>query len=162
MKLSTAQQFLACDVQSVMRSGGRGFYSDRGRPYPNQKRRSEERDRKRTQEEREAAAVGRALAELADQYPRFKESLNQVRFRVLVQVRKPGWKCKEILKHLGDLPISPEEIREETGLDRKSVDDALMLLDRRGRAEQCTRNGGKVVMRSHGRPVEKIYWRGVS
>jgi predicted Rossmann fold nucleotide-binding protein DprA/Smf involved in DNA uptake len=149
----------ANDAPRVMRSGGRGFYSDRGRPYPNQKRRSEERDRKRTQEEREAAAVGRALADLANQFPRFKASLNQVRFQVLVQVRKPEWKCREILKHLGDVPISPEEISEETGLDRKSVDDTLLMLEGKGRAEQCTRNGGKVVMRSHGRPVEKIYWR---
>lgn len=152
----------ASDAPRVMRSGGRGFYSDRGRPYPNRKRRSEERDQHRTPEQIEAAAVGRALAELANQYPRFKESLNQVRFQVLVQVRKPEWKCREILKHVGDVPISPEEISEETGLDRKSVEDTLMRLRGKGQAEQCTRNGGKVVIRSHGRPVEKIYWRRVN
>ena len=160
--ITAATRLQANEAPRVMRSGGRGFYSDRGRPYPNQKRRSEERDQHRTPEEKEAAAVGRALAELASQYPRFKASLNQVRFRVLVQVRKPAWKCREILKHLGDVPISPEEISEETGLDLKSVDDMLLILQSKGQAEPCTRNGGKVVMRSHGRPVEKIYWRRVN
>jgi len=139
------------------RRGGRGFYKDRGLPY---KRKFEERDQCRSLEEREAAALGRALAELARKHPRFKKSLNRVRHHVLVQVRSPKWKRHEISKRLSAEPITVEEIMEETCLDQASILETLTLMMKDQQAEQCTRGGGKVKVRSDGKPAEKVYWRG--
>lgn len=140
------------------RRGGRGFYEDRGLPYNDN--RTEQRDRHRKPEEKEATALGRQLAELASKYPRFKTSLNRVRHHVLVQVRSTEWKCREVTKCLGDDdPVSLEEILDETGLDEKSVNDTLALMLRKGLVEQCNRIGGKIVIRSDGKPSEEVYWR---
>jgi hypothetical protein len=147
-------------TQSGKRRGGRGFYEDRGLPYSDN--RTEQRDRRRKPEEKEATALGRSLAELASKYPRFKSSLNRVRHHVLVQVRSQQWKCREITKCLGDDPVSTEEILDETGLDEKSINETLALMLRKGLVEQCNRIGGKIVIRSDGKPSEAIYWRRVN
>lgn len=139
------------------RSGGRGFYADRGRAYP--RKAFEERDQHRTPEEREAAELGRDLAELAERFPRFRTSLNRVRHHVLIQVRSPKWKRQVVLNCLGEEPISQEELVDETDLDVVSVEQTLSVLEQDHLAEKCTRSGGKAAFRRDGKPVEKIYWR---
>lgn len=155
-QIATASQDQA---PRVLRSGGRGFYEDRGLPYNDN--RTEQRDRRRKPEEKEATALGRSLAELASKYPRFKSSLNRMRHHVLVQVRSPEWKCREITKCLRDDPVSLEEILEATGLDETSVNDTLALMLKKHLVEQCNRIGDKIVIRSDGKPSEEIYWRRV-
>lgn len=139
------------------RQGGRGFYKDRNRPYP--KQRHEERDERRAPEAREAAALARSLAELARQFPHYKELLNQTSHRVLVRARSDEWKRGAIKKCLSAEPLTVDEIVSETGLDRTDAIATLSVMVQLREAETCTRTGGRIKIRSHGRPTEKVFWR---
>jgi hypothetical protein len=144
------------------RRGGRGFYRDRDRPYHDAPRpgpRHQSRDRLRQPGEREACELGRELAALAVRFERFRGPLNKWRHQVLVQARSDDWKHSEVLDCLGPVPMSIEEIIEETDLDRQSVEQSLAHHEKRDEAVKCNRNGGPVVIRSDGKATEKVYWR---
>lgn len=139
------------------RRGGRGFYKDRGREH-DEKPKHEYRDQRRSPEEREAAALGRELAALAVSFPRFRGDLNRLRHHVLVQTRSEEWKHQVVFTCLGPEPVAVEEIVEETDLDRQSVGESLAYHEAKGAAVRCNRNGDAIVIRSDGKPAEKVYW----
>jgi hypothetical protein len=140
------------------RRGGRGFYADRDRPYHDKPKRLY-RDRQRQPEAREAAELGRHLADLADTYPRYRGALNRTRNHVLVQARSEQWKRQVTLRSLSVEPTALEEIIEDTSLDRRSIEQALSALETKGEVARCNRQGGPVVIRRDNKPAEKVYWR---
>lgn len=138
------------------RSGGLGFYADRGREYLYD--RTEQRDRRRRPVDREVAQLGRILAKAAKEFPRFRKKLNQWQHHVLVQLRSPEWKAREVLSCLTADPLSIEEIVEETWLDEISVEETLKALVAEGVARRCNRDGEPVRIRRDGKPAMKVYW----
>jgi len=145
------------------RSGGRGFYRDRNLPYA-------ERKIQRTPNSEQE--LGHELAMLADRFPQFRHSLNQLRNHVLVQMKPRSWKYQRVFRCLGVEPLSVEEIMEETtrladpryryesaGVERASVQEILQSLRAEGKVEQCNHDGGKLSVRRNGRPAGRVYWR---
>lgn len=118
------------------------------------------RDRRRSPEDKDSASLARDLAQLAEEFPRFRGSLNRLRHHVLVQMRSEDWKCQAVLQCLSlDEPAAVEEIVEETDLDHQSINQALACLEAKGAAAKCNRNGGAVLIRRDNKPAEKIYWK---
>lgn len=141
--------------------GGRRFYREKGQPQPTpDKPGTEYRDSVRTEDERESAALARALGELAKQYPRFEGKLFRLQHHVLIQVRSIEWKCSAVTDCLSPELMSIEELIEDSGLlDEQSTTEALKQLLVEKKAEMCNRNGDAVLIRRDGKPSEKIYWR---
>ncbi len=145
--------------ERAKRRGGRGFYADRGRSEkPRPGHTTEHRDRRRSSQDLEVVELSRELARLAEKFPRFRESAFQWRHQVLLQARSLNWKCRVVGQCLVEVS-SVEDVTEETGLDSESVKQTLEVLERRGQAMKCTREGERVVFRRDGRPTEKVYWR---
>jgi hypothetical protein len=117
------------------------------------------RDRRRSAVDRSSAKLGRDLEQLARENPRFRDPINRLRHHVLVQMRSEEWKCHAVLACLSSEPTAVEEIVEETGLDKVSVDSSLGSLEAKAAAAKCNRAGGAVVIRSDNKPAEKVYWR---
>jgi hypothetical protein len=134
-------------------SAGTGFYIARGRPFVTMKT---YRERRRDPDSQIAVELSRELTRLADQFPRFRLSLNQLQHYVLVQVRSPQWKAKTVLECLPqEKGISIREIVKTSGLDFQSVNATLQNLRTAGQVLACDRAGRQ--LEDHGRTA-KVYW----
>jgi DNA-binding transcriptional ArsR family regulator len=122
-----------------------------------------ERTRRRDRNEREAEHVAllelaRELAWLAGEHPRFATQLNKLMVSVRLQARPSHVKRQRILDALRPSALSVEELREETLLDKMSVEHELTALEGQGIVETCDSQGNPASEHHQG-GLWTRYWR---
>jgi hypothetical protein len=133
-------------------SSGMAFYIQRNLPFVSVR---EYRERRRDPEAQLAVRLSRELVKLADDFPRFRLSINKFNFRVLLQARSPTSKAKLLLKCLRrHQAASVRELVQESGLDFVSVKATLADLRSSGQAIPCNRVGRPLT-----NPNTKPCWR---
>jgi hypothetical protein len=130
---------------------GTSFYKERGLPFVTMR---EYRDRRRSPDDRIAVSLANELTNLTHQYPRFQLFINQLHYKVLLQVRSPEWKQRTVLKCLRvDRATSFRELLKTSKLDLVNLRSTLEQLQTAGCVEPCNRKCGPVS------PDGKTYYR---
>jgi hypothetical protein len=154
--ISSTDQDKPHESGKILRRGGLGFYSDRGRVY--RFNRTHFRDQNRTPEAREACQLARQLLDLIKEHPRFKVRLEKLRRHVLFQNRSQLWKSRTVFGLLSETPIALSELVEETGLDKISIKATLEELYNLGKAVPCDRRGKEF----NSPDARRFYWKSKS
>lgn len=123
------------------------------------RREHEQRVRHSGPRDEHAAELGLELANLANTFPQFKESLNELRNHLLILVKPMSTKYQIVLKSLSTEPMSIEELMDKSAVERAAVLEILASLRDAGEVEQCACDGDELRIRSNGRPVGEMYWR---
>jgi hypothetical protein len=107
--------------------------------------RTARRHRHYSPEHLELINLAAELRDLAVKYPRFRQSLNRLKFTVELQLAKPAEKERRVLRALARTRLlTAAELALDTSLDEMSAQQTANALVEKGKLERRDRNGGPI------------------